>query len=73
MKAGEFIRLVTALGRRRGVPVVFDQKHGRGSHGTLYFGGRRTTVKDRKKEVGKGLLHAMLSDLGLKLDELWEE
>ena len=37
---------------------------GAGSHGTLYAGHRRTTVKDRKKEIGKGLLAKMLADLG---------
>ena len=34
---------------------------GSGSHGTLYAGDRRTTVKDRKKEIGKGLLNKMLA------------
>ena len=36
-----------------------------GSHGTLHAGDRRTTVKDRKKEIGKGLLNKMLADLGI--------
>jgi len=38
---------------------------GKGSHATLYFGIRFTIVKDRKKEIGPGLLQKMLSDLGL--------
>ena len=42
-----------------------------GSHGTLYAGDRRTTVKDRKKEIGKGLLNKMLADLGIDRDEFW--
>ena len=40
------------------------------SHGTLYVGGRRTTVKDRKKESGKGLLAKMLADLGIDRQDL---
>ena len=42
---------------------------GPGSHGTLYAADRKTTVKDRKKEIGKGLLAKMLADLGIDRDE----
>ena len=42
---------------------------GAGSHGTLYAGERRTTVKDRKKEIDKGLLAKMLTDLGIDKDD----
>ena len=42
---------------------------GPGSHGTLYVGDRKTTVKDRRKEIGKGLLGKMLVDLGIDRDE----
>ena len=45
--------------------VRFVASEGAGSHGTLYAGRRKTTVKDRKKEIGKGLLHKMLADLGI--------
>ena len=38
--------------------------------GTLYVGGRKTTVKDRRKEIGPGLLNKMLSDLGIDRNEL---
>ena len=41
---------------------------GAGSHGTLYVGDRKTTVKDRRKEIGKGLLARMLADLGIDRD-----
>jgi predicted RNA binding protein YcfA (HicA-like mRNA interferase family) len=36
----------------------------------LLFGGRLTTVKDPTKEVGPGLLNAILGQLGLTKDEL---
>jgi len=48
---------------------VFDRGHGKGSHGRLYYGNRFTTLKERKKEIGPGLLNAMLAQLGLtKMD-----
>ncbi len=58
------------VGRRTGVPVRFDPRPGKGSHGRLYYGGRATTMKDRKKEIRKGLLRAMLRELGLTLDDI---
>ncbi|MGH6901734.1 MAG: hypothetical protein ACREIR_03240 [Geminicoccaceae bacterium] len=42
-----------------------DTRRGRGSHRIVYFGARRTTVKDLKEEIGKGLLRQMCSDLGI--------
>ncbi len=48
----------------------FEARPGKGSHGRLYFGGRFATVKDRRKEIGAGLLAAMLRQLGLKRGEL---
>jgi mRNA interferase HicA len=72
MTGGEFERRIRKLGRIRSVRVTFDRGHGRGSHGRLYFGDRFTTLKDRKKEIGPGLLNAMLNQLGLTRDDLKE-
>jgi hypothetical protein len=38
--------------------------------GRLHYGGKFTTLKDRKKEIGPGLLKAMLDQLGLTRDDL---
>jgi len=65
VKGAEFIRKVQNIGRQRGLPVRFLPSRGKGSHGTLYLGAAFTTVKDRKKEIGPGLLKVMLKDLGL--------
>ena len=65
MSGRQFIARVRRWARHRELRVRFVASHGAGSHGTLYVGDRRTTVKDRKKEIGKGLLHKMLSDLGI--------
>ena len=44
--------------------------HGKGSHGRLWFGARFTTIRDLKKELPKGTLHGMCSDLGIRLEDL---
>ncbi len=60
-----FIERVAELGRERGVPVRLDAKRGKGSHATLYYGNRKTVVKDRRKDIGPGLLAAMIRRLDL--------
>ncbi len=70
MNGAEFIRRISQLGKERGVLVRFESRHGKGSHGRFYYGTSFTTVKDRKKEISKGLLHAMLKQLGLTRDDI---
>jgi len=70
MKGAEFIRAVQRIGKVRSVSVRFEARHGKGSHGRLYYGDRFTTVKDRKKELSEGLLNAMLAQLGLNKKDL---
>lgn len=50
--------------------VSFEAGYGKGSHGRLYYGERFTTLKDRRKEIGPGLLKAMLDQLGIDKDSL---
>ncbi len=66
----DFIRKVKALGRQRGVAVSLDAKRGKGSHQTLYFASAFTVVRNPKDELKTGTLHAMCSQLGLKLSQL---
>ena len=66
----EFIERVTTLGRRRGVQVRVDAKRGKGSHVMLYYGDRKTVVKDRRKDIGPGLLAAMIRQLELEPGDL---
>ena len=54
----------------RGVSMPIDSKRGKGSHVTLYYGSRKTTVKDRRKEISAGLLSAMIRQLGLARGDL---
>jgi mRNA interferase HicA len=70
MNGSEFERKIRRIARHRGVLVAFDSGHGKGSHGRLYYGDRFTTLKDRRKEIGPGLLKAMLDQLGLTRKDL---
>ena len=70
MNGEEFVRRVRRVGRERGVTVRFEARTGKGSHGRLYYGDRFTTLKDRRKEIGPGLLAAMLRQLGLQKEDL---
>lgn len=70
MTGDEFVRRVRRLGRKRGVAVHFETRPGKGSHGRLYFGERFATVKDRRKEIGAGLMAAMLRQLGLDREDV---
>ena len=70
MTGAEFVRRVRRLGRSRGVTVRFDSRHGKGSHGRLYYDQRFTTVKNRKKELSKDLEAAMLRQLGLSSQDI---
>ena len=62
--------MIKRLGKQRGVDVRLESHQGKGSHARLYYGTRFTTVKDPKKEIGAGLLGAMLAQLGLKRQDI---
>ena len=70
MKGSEFINKVKSLGRRKQLPVRIDEKRGKGSHVTLYYGERFTIVRNPKDELKTGTYHAMLNQLGIGEDEL---
>lgn len=70
MTGRQFIARVRRWARLRDLEVRFVGSEGPGSHGTLYVGGRKTTVKDRRKNIGPGLLSKMLADLGIGRHEL---
>ena len=65
MSGNELLKNLKKLARQRGEHLEFIKKHGKGTHGTICLGSRCTTMKDRKKEIGKGLLKAMLEQLGV--------
>ena len=69
MNGKKFISKARQWARKEGLEIRFVASEGPGSHGTLYVGDRKTTVKDRKKEIGKGLLDKMLADLGIAKED----
>lgn len=58
------------LAKTRGLTCRVDEKRGKGSHVTLYFGDRLTVVRNPKDELKTGTLHAMCKQLGIGKDEL---
>lgn len=66
MNGDEFVKWVRREAKRRGLPnPELDVRRGKGSHAALYVGERFTILKDRRKEIGPGLLRSMKRDLGL--------
>lgn len=73
MTGNEFLRGINRLGCPRGIGVHFDQRHGKGSHGTLHYGSRKTTLKEIcARRSAPVWLHAILGQLGLSRRDLDE-
>ena len=70
MTGDEFVKRVRRLGRERGIPVRFEPRKGKGSHGRLYLADQFTTVKNRRKEISPGLLTAMVRQLRLSREDI---
>jgi len=65
MTGNDFIKKVKVTAKNSGVASDVDKKRGKGSHVLLYFGNKKTTVRNPKDELKKGTLHAMIKQLGL--------
>ncbi|WP_252178106.1 type II toxin-antitoxin system HicA family toxin [Endozoicomonas sp. 4G] len=70
MNGNELLKKLKKLARLRDEQLKLLKARGKGSHGTLYYGDRKTTLKDPKKEIGAGLLKNMLEDLGLNKGDI---
>ena len=70
MNGAELTRKLKRLAKVRGIGFSYEPRRGKGSHGQLLFGNHLTTIKDPRKEIGPGLLHDMLKQLGLTKDDL---
>ena len=66
----EFVSRVRKLGRKNDIAVSFDRTRGKGSHGTLRYGGRFTVVKDRKAPLKTGTFRGMCKQLGIDPSDL---
>jgi predicted RNA binding protein YcfA (HicA-like mRNA interferase family) len=70
VKGAEFERRVQRLARSGNLTCRFVGDRGKGSHGRLYVGDEFTTLKDRKKEIGRDLLAKMCRDLSIDPHDL---
>ena len=70
VNGAELAKKLKRLAKQRDLEFEYEPRHGKGSHGHLLFGDKLTTVKDPKKEIGPGLLHDMLKQLGLTKEDL---
>ena len=70
MKGNEFIKRIKKLAKANKLEAWIDQKRGKGSHVTLYYGDKFTIVRNLKDELKTGTLKAMLKQLGIREDEI---
>lgn len=70
MNGNELLKRLRRLARNRGLPLKLVRERGKGSHATLYLGARFTILKNRKQEIGPGLLLKILRDLGLEKSDI---
>ncbi len=66
MTGREFIARTKRIARHNGVEVTIDTARGKGSHIVLYYGSRRTTIQDLKRDIPPGTLNAMIRQIGLR-------
>jgi len=65
VRGNEFIRLIQKYAKASGVSCEWRADRGKGSHGLLILGERRTVVRNQKDELKTGTFHAMLKQLGV--------
>ncbi len=70
MNGNEFLKKLKKYCKARKIELELLQEKGKGSHGTIILSnGGRTTIKDRKKEIGRSLKDEMLKQLKIKKEE----
>ncbi len=65
MRGNEFIRKIQKYAKIARLSFEWRADRGKGSHGLLILGDRRTVVRNPKDELKTGTYHAMLKQLGL--------
>jgi mRNA interferase HicA len=65
VRGNEFIRMIQKHAKAKGLAFEWRPERGKGSHGLLILGDRRTVVRNPKDELKTGTYHAMLKQLGL--------
>lgn len=70
MRGNEFIRMIQKHAKRHGIAFEWRPDRGKGSHGLLILGNRRTVVRNPKDELKTGTYHGMLKQLGLSDNDI---
>ncbi|MDP1610761.1 MAG: type II toxin-antitoxin system HicA family toxin [Sulfuritalea sp.] len=70
MKGSEFLKRIQKLAKGRSVVCSWHPDKGKGSHGVLKYGDKRTTVRNLKDELKTGTYFGMLKQLGLTEKDL---
>jgi mRNA interferase HicA len=70
VKGAEFLRRLRHYARLNNLPCHFVAERGKGSHGTIYLGVRRTVIRNLSDELMTGTYHAMLKQLAIKESDL---
>ena len=70
MKGSEFVKKLKNLGKQQSVSVKIEQRRGKGSHSTLFYGDRFTIIRNLKDELKTGTFQAMLKQLDIKEKDL---
>jgi mRNA interferase HicA len=70
MRGQELIKKLQKLAKMKGMECYLDEKRGKGSHITLYFGEKFTIIRNPKDELKTGTLNAILKQLGVTKDDL---
>lgn len=65
MKGSEFLKKIQKLAKEKAITCSWHSDKGKGSHGVLKYGDKRTTVRNLKDELKTGTYHGMLKQLGL--------
>jgi hypothetical protein len=64
------LRKLRRLARRRQIALGFDPSGGKGGHGLIVFGSRRTVLRSSRHKEPSGSLRGILSDLGIDPKDL---
>jgi mRNA interferase HicA len=70
MRGNEFIRRVQKYAKAHSIRCEWHPDLGKGSHGVLILGERRTVVRNPKDELKTGTFHVMLKQLGLSRSDI---
>lgn len=70
MNGNELIRKLRKLARDEGKDFRIEQRRGKGSHSTLFYGKAFTIIPNLKSELKTGTFKAILKQLGIEETDL---